>query len=312
MLNTNSLDTQAIVLPISPTMQQTAELFAAEQTTAQKRSQIFNNSLAVFVVNTYMKMMEFDTDLSASDSLHPLLRQYSDVADLRLSKMGTLECRPLDPKTHCCILPLDLSEDRIGLVAVELDNEGCQAKLLGFTPTVNPGAVVSLDQLQSLDRMLSFLERYEPKPVHLDLWIEGVFESGWQTIDRLIGNARWNFALGFMNEPFQLQPSVSGAKLVDLGIELGSRQVVLLLAIARLPNQQLNVQVLVHPTEKDKYLPPKLSLSLLSEAGESLRKVCSRRADNIIQLPRFQCSQGEQFGIQICLDDFCLTEVFKL
>ena len=109
-----------------------AEGFSAGLPSAEKREQIIDNTLAVSVVNLYLEMMEFETDLQASDCWHPLLRGYSDVADLVLPDIGHLECRWISSESQHTKLPMELPDNRIGLVMVELDKPNHQARLLGL------------------------------------------------------------------------------------------------------------------------------------------------------------------------------------
>ena len=53
--------------------------------------------------------------------------------------------------------------ERIGYIAVEIDEEQKEARLLGFSPTANAGELV-LSELHSLDDFLTHLEYlYESK-----------------------------------------------------------------------------------------------------------------------------------------------------
>ncbi|MEO0455538.1 MAG: DUF1822 family protein [Cyanobacteria bacterium P01_A01_bin.114] len=316
----DNLNTQTLILPITQTMRQTAEQFARQhdQATPEKQDRIRQNTLAVSVVNNYLAMMAFETDLASSDSWDPLLRQYADVADLKLPAIGRLDCRPIDPDAQSCSIPLDIADDTVGVVGVTLNDKTNRATLLGFTEKAKPGSVIRVGQLRSLDHLLQYLGQLEAQPdtlVNLKHWIEGLFEEGWQTAAALIGRERWNLALGFMGHPntrsgTRPETPIQAAKLIDLGVQLGDQDVVLLMAVGPPQNETTGVRVQLHPSMTETHLPPDLRLTLLSESGERLREVPSRDADNFIQLPLFRCQTGEKFAIQISLGDRNVIERF--
>lgn len=103
-----------------------------------------------------------------------------------------------------------------------------------------------------------------------------------------------------------------GAKLVDLGLQLGSQAVALLVALWPEAEQKVGVLMQVHPTGEEITLPPHLRLVMLSESGETLQEVIARSGDNYIQLKRVWGQPGERFSIMVALDDISIKEDFVI
>ena len=101
-------------------------------------------------------------------------------------------------------------------------------------------------------------------------------------------------------------------KLIDLGMELQGQRVVLLVNVTEEADNQLSVLVQLHPAGEERYLPPQIALTLLSQAGKKLQEVGSRTQDNYIQLKSFKGRSGIPFSIVVSLGDTCLCENFEL
>ncbi|MBW4626521.1 MAG: DUF1822 family protein [Brasilonema octagenarum HA4186-MV1] len=131
-----------------------AEQFAAEQATPQKGKQVYLNTLAVYAVHTYLRELAIETDLTTSDSWHPGFQAIFNIADLVLPNVGKLECRPVLPGEVAFLLPLEVTQDRIGYVGVEFRQQLDSAQLLGFAPAnsyIEPPEKIQLIELQSLN-----------------------------------------------------------------------------------------------------------------------------------------------------------------
>ncbi|NMG06211.1 DUF1822 family protein [Brasilonema sp. UFV-L1] len=179
----NSTENLTISIPIPLKAQQTALEFAQEQPTSQKASQVYLNTLAVQVVNTYLQMLDIPTDLEASYSWNKIGRLCADVADLQVIGIGRLECRTIKTSEQTCSIPAEVWDDRIGYVIVQLD-QGCkEGKILGFVPTIT-SSVIHITQLQSLQALVEHLHE-KSQVVRLRQWLEGIYEARWETIEEL-------------------------------------------------------------------------------------------------------------------------------
>jgi len=156
-------------IPLGIEAHRIAKQFASEQVTQQKRKQVYLNTLAVYAVHRYLQWLKIETDLSQSDSWHPVLCSRWDVADLLVPGIGKLECRPVLPGETVISLPLEATEDRIGYLGVQFSEQLDQAELLGFAEAVNasaPPRQLLVSELQPLETLLNYLE-----------WRQGGFSS---------------------------------------------------------------------------------------------------------------------------------------
>ncbi|WP_445634091.1 DUF1822 domain-containing protein [Nostoc sp. DSM 114161] len=146
--------------------------------------------------------------------------------------------------------------------------------------------------------------------VNLSQWFDRVFEIGWQSIDTLINTSQLG-NLAFATRSFDTSriSGANGAKLIDLGMQLGEQSVVLLVVLTEEAEGKIGVLVQVHPVGNQKYLLPHLKL-VLSSSGETLQVVESRTQDYYISLNRFKCMRETSFSIQLILGDFSITEDF--
>lgn len=154
------------------------------------------------------------------------------------------------------------------------------------------------------EKLLGYVEETRTK---LSQWLQGVIDEGWQTIDALISSEA-NLALSTRN----VQVGLKRAKLIDLGMQLGSQTVALLVTITKETEEKLGLLIQLHPTGGQRYLPANLKLTLLSKAGKTLQEVQARGGDNYIQLKPFKGEPGKRFSIAVSLGDVSLREDFEL
>lgn len=315
-------ETTLFTVPLSPSAHRLAQQFCAQHSSSQKAKQVYLNTLAVSAVEFYLHCMGVKTDWGVSQSYDPLAQSVLDAADLTLPEKGKLECRPLLPDTSVLLIPPEVWSERIATVAVQLTPDLQKATLLGFAPA--GCQEIGVEQLRLLDTLLDYLDLSQPSArprVNLNQWLKNLFETGWQSLAALTGMAQPRLAATFRNST---ETSIRRAKLIDLGVHLGAESVALLVAIAPLepnaPGQEaqseqesgVEVWIQLHPTGETSYLPFTVSLSLLSETGEALQTVESRRQDNYIQLKRFRGTPGECFDIRVAFGETCATESFVI
>ena len=163
---------------------------------------------------------------------------------------------------------------------------------------------------------------------NLSQWFQNVFDTSWQAIADRFGSkdnplpsqAAFSFRnsesmvsqtgnVDFLSLP---RADVTRAKLIDLGMQLGTKRFALLVALTQESDQKVSILIQVHPTDNQCYLPPHLNLALLAQSGETLQEVESRSQDLYIQLRPFKVLPGNSFNIQVALDDASITEVFTV
>ena len=304
-------------VPLGLSAHRLAEQFLRKHCNQKKAKQVYLNTLAVSAVKFYLRCMGIETDWQASLSWNPVMQTLMDVADLEVTGLGSLECRPVLPESQVLHIPPEVWSDRIGYVAVQLDESLKQATLLGFSKTAPFTDELPNRKLLSLADLLEHLRHIrqtEPVKMRVNLsqWFENFFEAGWQSMATLLGTQQQNLAFSLRSTSGLSEASVKRAKLIDLGLRLGGQAVALLVAIAPDAEQKVGILVQLHPTGGETYLPPHLSVGLLSESGTTLQEVQSRSQDNYIQLKRFRGLPGECFNIQVAYGEASVTETFVI
>jgi hypothetical protein len=137
---------------------QIAEHFSQEQAEFEKAEQIYLNTLAVYAVNFYLQCLGFKTDFSAHQSRDSTRHSWLKVADLGVKDKGSLECRHVLPGSDFFEVPQAALSDRIGYVAVEINESMKEATLLGFTKQVT-SQLFPLSQLRRLDDLPAYLNQ---------------------------------------------------------------------------------------------------------------------------------------------------------
>lgn len=323
--STNEVEDFALSLPIAQRSRQLAQQFAAQQPTPQKAEQVWLNTLAVSVVNDYLQLMHIPTNLVASDSWNPVTRLCADVADLEITGVGRLECRPLKTFESTYQMPPEVQENRIGYVVVQIDESCREATLLGFTPTAVLEAT-PISQLQPIEDLIDRLaQRLQPiaatpttstskTVVSLSRWLQNIVDAGWQTVETLLNPTQTDLAFSFRTERAvvgETANSVRRAKLITLPHPQQTYPVALVVELVTASAQQIEILLQVHPPDGQTYLPPELQLVVLDESGTTFIAAQARDADNYVQL-EFSGTPGERFRIKVALGDASVTEDFAI
>lgn len=141
-----------------------AHKFASKQANSQKVKQVYLNTLAVYAVQDFLNWLGIETDLSAGDSWHSVIRCFNDVADLVIPNLGKLECRPVLPGQTVISLPPEVTEDRIAYIGVQFQEQLNEVQLLGFYPTIDPQAPleeIEIANLQPIETLIDYIDRLE-------------------------------------------------------------------------------------------------------------------------------------------------------
>jgi hypothetical protein len=295
----------SFTVPLSFAAHSIAQKYSKQQSNPRKAKQVYLNTLAVYAVDCYLRCMGFETDWDASDSRNPLMLKFMDVADLDVKQLGKLECRPVLPDADVCHIPPDAWEDRIGYVAVQLNQSLKQATLLGFTQTA--AREVSLNQLQSLEDFLEYLSQIKhPEPVNLRNWFEGIIEAGWLTLEELLSLEQNKLVLMY-RDPM----NITRGQQIDLGIEVAQQPLALVVTLPPNTGSELDIQVRVYPLRGQTYLPQGVKLMVMDESEEVVLNTEAREADNFIQLG-FSAELGEQFSVTVALGEASVKQEFVI
>jgi len=308
----NLSESLTFTVPLSSSAHHLAEQFCRKHCNQKKAKQVYLNTLAVSAVNFYLRCMGIETNWEGSQSRNPVMLSILDVADIEILNLGKLECRPVLPQDQIIHIPSEVWSDRIGYVAVQLDQSLKQATLLGFSQTAGDGEL-PISELRSLEDLLEHLRQIRQTKqvlmgVNLSQWFENIFESGWQQIETLLGTQPTNLALSLRSTP---EAGVLRGKLIDLGIQHQGQAVVLVVALTPLHEQEMDISVEVHPKSGQTYLPPNLRLMVLDNLGEAVMEAIARSANNFIQL-QFSGAPGERFSAKVALGDVSVSENFVI
>lgn len=293
-------------VPLSFEAHTVAQHYSQQQSNPPKAKQVYLNTLAVYAVDFYLRCMGFETDWEASYSRNPTMLKLMDLADLDVKNLGKIECRPVLPNAEACQIPYDAWGDRIGYIAVQLDQSLKQATLLGFTRKV--AKEVPLAEMNSLEDLLVYMNRIKQlKPINLMNWFDDVFDAGWQVIDELLNPKKLQFRSFRSNNAL---PIDRGHK-IDLGMQLAEHSVALLVTLPPEPDSELDIVVEVYPMGNQTYLPPGLKLMLIDESEEVILMAESRDADNFITF-RFTPDLRDLFSITVALGEVNVKQSFRL
>jgi Protein of unknown function (DUF1822) len=306
-------------VPLSFEAHALAQHYQKRQFLPLKAKQVYLNTLAVYAVDFYMRCLGFEVDANQNDSRNSMIVKMMDVADLWVKQLGRLECRPVLPDAELFQIPPDVWSDRVGYVAVQMSHTLKEATLLGFTQTAM--AEVPLSNLRSFSEFPAYLHQLQQAPttpspadstVNLGRWLEGVVETGWQTIEAILGIEKPHYNIVPSRSMTPLKTDIKRAKLINFGMQLADQAVVLSLAVGANSHETATVLVQLYPGPDSPRLPPRLKLVMISESGETLQEVCSRGHDNYIQLKAFTGVPGDSFSIQVSFGNVSVSEDFVL
>ncbi|PAX52929.1 DUF1822 family protein [Brunnivagina elsteri] len=315
----------SLSLPISQSALVTAQAFAQQQPTSEKASRVLFNTLSILTVNYYLDLMGIETNLSVGDSWNPVLRLCTDVSDLEVSGIGRLECRPMCASGKSCYIPPETWNQRAAYVVVMIDESLLEAKILGFSPSVQTEELL-VSQLQPPEALTAHIKQYQQNKqpvntqtlVNLSQWFAGVVENGWQTVESIFSQPEYRPLYLFrssesalINRENETMSAILRGKVINLGIQIANQPVILIVELIPQENQKTNVRLQLHSTGSKIYLKSGIILTVLDELGNMFLEAQSRSADNYIQL-QFNGEIGEHFSIRVGLDEASITEHFVI
>ncbi|WP_375513068.1 DUF1822 family protein [uncultured Nostoc sp.] len=314
----NLSESLTFIAPISLSDRALAEQFRSLHSSPEKAKQVYLNTLAVSAVKFYLRCMGVETNWPASFSWNPAMQAVMDVADLQVIGQGKIECLAVLPGEKVIHIPPEVCSDRIGYVAVQLDESLREATLLGFIKMVTECNSVLLSELRSLEEFifqLSETPEKQKQPIRLSKWLMNVVDIGWQTLEPLFDLHQAKLAFTFRSAEQTLAQNSENSilieqkqKLLDLGRESESKPIALIVGLVPISAQEINIFVKVCPTNSQKYLPEELEVMILDDLGTPVMQATARSTKSI-QL-NFSCELGEYFSIKVSLGDVNFIEDF--
>jgi len=211
----NIAELPLLTVPLELKAHEMARQLAAVQSTVQKGKRVYLNALAVYAVHRYLKWLQIETYLEGSDSFNQVKTALANVADLLITGIGSLECRPVLPGETSIFLPEEVIENRIGYVGVQFSDRLDSVQLLGFAPTFdssNPPQQIAvaelmpidtlIEQISRLEEAIAFLETDDPVAVQVRSTIQTQSQSNivaqLERIYRTCDEYEWRYAGGEM------------------------------------------------------------------------------------------------------------------
>jgi Protein of unknown function (DUF1822) len=229
--------------------------------------------------------------------------------DLNAFSLSYQFCKGEEMKAAVALLP-QLSTEQAENFVQRLGNASFRFSRLAV-PFITWGALLENEQW----RQCLYQQRQQPQSsqvrVNLSRWLEGIYDNAWETIETFLLFNFNSIAFNFRSSSGSGVGSIKRAKLIDLGMEIESQKVVLLVAFIPEHSQQVSICVQLHPANGE-YLPVNIKLALLLESEEIIQSVQAREQDNYIQLKRFDGEVGECFSIQVTFDSYQITENFVI
>jgi hypothetical protein len=309
MIMNHLRQTSTVKVPITQRDRALAKQYA-QGVNSTEAKRIYLNFLAVRAVEFYLNCLGIATNQKESDSYDSIFIQFFDTADLWIDNYGKIETRPLYPNETSCWLPPEVRFDRKAYFLVRLDDQLGEAEILGFTPIAQ--ARITLEDLQSLSEFLALFNPSSEKEASrincLGNWLKGRIEKGWQNLDSIFTQQQLTpSTVRHLSSP---ETEIKQAKIINLGVQLDSHEIVLVITIVPNGDEAIKVRVQAFPEFIDQYLPENFQLAMLSETGEVLQAVRARGYDNYIQLRSFRGNYGDRFDIQLGWNHVKVIESF--
>ena len=304
MFSQNSMKKSDFSIPLLITQKAiaTAVKFAKEQQTTEKVKQVYLNTLAVYLVNNYFQIIGIATDLEVGDCWNPVVRFAADVADLEITDVGRLECRPIINQAEKCDIPLEVIDDRIGYVLVHIDLPKNEAYLLGFAKEVQ-GEQLFVNQLLPIEDLFDHISQLKTKitVTKLSNWLNNTFESGWELLENIFTPSLNELAFNFRRN----HPIIRGKKL---WLKQGCQEINLCVELKPVFGSEIEISVSLYPNEQQ-ILPCGLQLMLFNEEGTLAMQVQAEKNDASLGF-QFTAELEESFIVKICLGDLTIAEEF--
>ena len=305
----------ALPVPISQDAHRFAEQFAREQATPQKGKQVYLNTLAVVAVRDYLQWLSMATAIDRGDCWHPAKRAMFNVADLVLSHLGKLECIPILPDQNALEISPEVTEDRLGYVAVQFGEELQQVELLGFLPAHQisfPPSPVPLDRLDPLDNLIDIIDWHRQWK---NLW-QRLSQPEWEPLELLLNPSTRSLKTAtrsprYFRKREPVKFSFSRGKAIEWQADNVGSSLLLTISVGDASTEEVEVNMKLYPREENAYLPAGLQVSLLDESGAVCMNAQAREKDGWIEL-EFECKPQEEFALKIILNENQIVENFKV
>lgn len=312
LTRSNSKNNLTFAVPLTAKFKKHAQQLSNLVSHPEKQQQIYYNTLAVLAVNFYCQCLEIDTNIEDSSSFDQLKIILYNTAELDLPKLGKIECRPFLPKDRTVTIPKETWTNRIGYVAVKIDEAHRQAIITGFMPIITQEKL-EIEKWRAIAHFRDYVNQLKdsPKQTQLSQWLENILEPepGWENIADTIINPldlqpAWNsrqIPIKANNNSLRKQPIKQTKQL-----ELGEHQIGLCIGFISSDSPELDICIAVYSAGNEIYLPDDLELAIIDAAGVSILHDIAR--ENQQMQMEFGVMSGENFMLKLTLGVLSITE----
>ncbi|MEO1401320.1 MAG: DUF1822 family protein [Cyanobacteria bacterium J06635_1] len=310
-----------MTIPLTDQAHQLADRFCQAQSDLQKAEQLYFNTLAVWGMHHYLKDHGWATEFG--DSWDPVLQTCLNVADLNVSTLGKLECRPVTPTDENALVPAETWEDRIGYVVAQLDEDLERLTLIGFVEQVTVEDL-PLTQLRPPHELLPYLQQlaeirtkqpnWATQAARLSGWFQDQIDTAWQTLDDLtqvrVPAFQYRSAPGPESSGLsinELPLRISRGKILDL--QPAASPVALIVEAAPIPAKtEMMIAVKVCPVGEIAYLPETLELIIRDQAGQAV--ITALACGTGMITAEFSGTPDERFSAEVSIGERQIAEHF--
>lgn len=296
----NMLRDLSIPFPVTASFRQQAKNYALQYFTEDTQKRVYLQTLVLLVVDAYLRLLNFDTNLTKPERWNAAARLWSEANEIELPRCGNLECCVITAGQQYVTLPPESL--RIGYLFVEIANSEKIATLLGFLPARGDiDTEVAVTNLQSMDEFIDYLaqqeassltqasqinhltqEFAEKKITYLRNWLNNIYEEDWEPSMRGLQTITCKKKFQLAGQIFEIQLCVS-----QQNDDLMLVRVVVQAESGALP---MGMQVSV-PDESDIYT------ETVSEMA------------NMISIP-LELANGEEFWVELRIGESLIKEYF--
>lgn len=157
-----------MTIPLGDRAHGQAQQFARLQADAEKAWQVYRNVLMVYAAQSYLEILQIDSDLNQSEGWNLATLTLADVATLHLPRLGDVECRLVGEST--VVLPA-ADPEVIGTLVFQGDSRDLttleEVTVRGWLKPRSSGSspelleqphTIEIQQLQPMDTLLDYFE----------------------------------------------------------------------------------------------------------------------------------------------------------
>lgn len=199
---------------------------------------------------------------------------------------------------------------RIEEGCMELIFDGSQQSLEKLEALIKSGEITELlgIPIQNIQNEKSEI-LHSRQTVKLGQWLQNIFETSWESIESILDTPRADLVLAARSSSHS--KGIIRGKQISLGIPPNNLVFSLVVDVIHETNQEVGVNLQLHPGNQEIRLPQGILFSVLDESEQVILESQARDIDNWIQL-EISAELGDKFVIKISLQDASVRQYFKI